>query len=75
MNEVPTFVDGPQISEVERINQVPTFVDGPDFEDGEGADGEGADGEGADGEGEGADGDDNETLETSENSGVRSFGG
>ena len=68
MNEVPTFVDGPQISEVEKINQVPTFVDGPDFEDGEGADGEGADGEGADG-------DDNETLETSENSGVRSFGG
>jgi hypothetical protein len=68
MNEVPTFVDGPQISEVERINQVPTFVDGPDFEDGEGADGEGADGEGADG-------DDNETLETSEDSGVRSFGG
>lgn len=68
MNEVPTFVDGPQISEVERMNQVPTFVDGPDFEDGEGADGEGADGEGADG-------DDNETLETSENSGVRSFGG
>jgi len=68
MNEVPTFVDGPQISEVERIDEVPTFVDGPDFEDGEGADGEGADGEGADG-------DDNETLETSENSGVRSFGG
>lgn len=68
MNEVPTFVDGPQISEVEKINQVPTFVDGPDFEDGEGADGEGADGEGADG-------DDDESLETSESSGVRSFGG